>query len=130
MSKSKGQNDYQNWPSKENFAYYKIPKKYSYSLTKKAGRTFLKESTKDGTMTNFLGTMRNIFEPIRRQIENFKTIEKDSHLIRNKQELVEPFNKNSINVLVRNFSSKKPLLLGNSSNASQNEIMVKEVSSV
>ena len=58
-------------------------------------------------MTNFLGTMRNIFQPMKRQIENFETIEKDSHLIRNKQELVEPFNKNSINVLVRNSPRKK-----------------------
>ena len=107
MSKSKGKNDHQNCSSEENFTYYKIPKRYSYSLPKKAERTFSKESTKDGIMTNFLGTMRNIFEPIRRQIENFKTIEKDSHLIRNKQELVEPFNKNSINVLVRNSPRKK-----------------------
>lgn len=74
--------------------------------------------------------MRNAFQPMKRQIENFKTIEKDSHLIRNEQELVEPFNKNSIKVsVVRNFSSKKPLLLGDSSNASQNKI-VKEITSV
>ena len=33
-------------------------------------------------------------------------------------------------ILVRNSSDKKPLLLENSSNASQNEIIVKEISSV
>ena len=131
MSKSKGKNDYQSCSSRENFTYYKIIKNYSYSLTKKAEGTFSKESKKDGIMANkcFVGTMRNAFQSMKRQIENFKLIEKDSHLIRNEQELVELFNKNPIKVLVRNSSTKKPLLLGDSSNASQNEI-VKEISSV
>ena len=57
---------------------------------------------------------------------DFIGIENDDNLICNEQELVELFNEHYINI-VEKSSGKKPLSLGNSSDASQDEMTVKEI---
>ena len=60
---------------------------------------------------------------------DFIGIENEGNLICNEQELVELFNEHYINT-VEKSSSKKLLSLGNSSDASQDIITVKEIISV
>ena len=60
---------------------------------------------------------------------DFIGIENEGNLICNEQELVELFNEHYINT-VEKSSGKKPLSLGNSSDASQDEMTVKEIISV
>ena len=60
---------------------------------------------------------------------DFIGIENEGNLICNEQELVELFNEHYINI-VEKSSRKKPLSLGNSSDASQDEMTVKEIISV
>ena len=57
------------------------------------------------------------------------SVEKDGDLISNEKETVELFNQNYINI-VENSSGKKPSSLGDSSNASRDELAVKEIISV
>ena len=51
MIKSKAKNSYVKWPSRENFVAYKKSQKQTL-LTKKAKRTFFKEATESGVMSN------------------------------------------------------------------------------
>ena len=60
---------------------------------------------------------------------DFIGIENEGNLICNEQEFVELFNEHYINI-VEKSSGKKPLSLGNSSDASQDEMTVKEIISV
>ena len=59
----------------------------------------------------------------------FRGIENEGNLICNEQELVELFNEHYINI-VEKSSGKNPSSLGNSSDASQDEMTVKEIISV
>ena len=58
---------------------------------------------------------------------NFIRIENDNNRICNEQELVELFNEHYINK-VETSSGEKPFSLGNSSDASQDEMTDKEIS--
>ena len=60
---------------------------------------------------------------------NFIGIENEGNLICNEQELVELFNEHHINK-VEKSSGEKPLSLGNSSDASQDEMTDKEIISI
>ena len=60
---------------------------------------------------------------------DFICVEKDGGLISNEKELAKLFNQNYINIL-ENSPGKKPLSLGDSFNASQDELTVKENVSV
>ena len=60
---------------------------------------------------------------------DFISIENEGNLICNEQEFVELFNDHYINI-AETYSGKRPLSLGNSSNASQDEMTVKEIISV
>ena len=60
---------------------------------------------------------------------NFIRIENEGNLICNEQELVELFNEHYINK-VEKSSGEKPLSLGNSSDASQDEMTDKEIISI
>ena len=51
MTKSKVKNSYVKWPSRENFVAYKKSQKQTL-LTKKTKRTFFKEATESGVMSN------------------------------------------------------------------------------
>ena len=92
-------------------------------MTKKAKKIFfLKEATKSGIISNkkFWSTVKS-FLTNKGCISN----EKDGDLISNENELVERFNQNHINI-VENSSGKKPSLLGDCLNVSQDEITIKE----
>ena len=60
---------------------------------------------------------------------DFIGIENEGNLICNEQELVELFNEHYINI-VEKSPGKKPLSLGNCSDAFQDEMTVKEITSV
>ena len=62
-------------------------------------------------------------------LNNFIGIENEGNLICNEQELVELFNEYYVNI-VQKSSGKKPLSLGNSSDAFLDEMTVKEIISV
>ena len=104
---------------------YKKSKNKCNSLTKKAKKIFFKETTKDEIMSNkkFWSTVKH-FLTFKGRISNDLSGEKDGDLISNKKEIVELFNQNYINI-VENSSGKKPLSLGDSLNASQDELTVK-----
>ena len=97
-------------------------------MTKRAKRDFFKEATKDGIMTS-----KKIWRTVKPFLTNngcisndFIGIENDDNLICNEQELVELFNEHYINI-VEKSSGKKPLSLGNSSDASQDKIQLKKL---
>ena len=95
-------------------------------MTKKAKRDFFKEATKDGIMTSkkFWHTVKPFLTNNGCISNDFIGIENDDNLICNEQELVELFNEHYINI-VEKSSAEKPLSLGNSSDASQDEMTVK-----
>ena len=99
-------------------------------MTKKAKRDFFKEATKDRIMTS-----KKIWRAVKPLLTNNDCIsdfigrENEGNLICNEQELVELFNEHYINI-VEKSSRKKPLSLGNSSDASQDEMTVKEIISI
>ena len=128
MNKSKAKNRYLNWPSRENFISYKRTKNKRYSLTKKAKGDFFKKATKDRIMTSKkFWCIVKLFLTNNGCISNdFIGIENEGNLICNEQELVELFNEHYINT-VEKSSGKKPLSLGNSSDASQDEMTVTEI---
>ena len=100
-------------------------------MTKKAKRDFFKEATKDGIMTSkkCWCTVKSFLTNNGCTYNNFIGIENEGNLICNEQDLVELFNKHYINI-VEKSSGKKPLSLGNSSDASQDEMTVKEIISI
>ena len=130
MNNFKAKNKYLHWPSRENFISYKRTKNKCNSLTKKAKRDFFKEATKDRIMAS-----KKIWRAVKPLLTNNDCIsdfigrENEGNLICNEQELVELFNEHYINT-VEKSSGKKPLSLGNSSDASQDEMTVKEIISV
>ena len=128
MKKSKTRNKYLKWPSRENYVSYKKSKNKCNSLTKKAKKIFFKEATKDGIMSNkkFWSTVKPFVTNERYTSNDFISLEKDGGLISNEKELVERFKQNYID-LVENSSRKKPLSLGDCSDASQDELTVKEI---
>ena len=131
MEKLKTRSKYLKWPSRENYVSYKKSKNKCNSLTKKAKKIFFKEATKDGIMSNkkFWSTVK-LFLTNKGGISNdFISVEKDGDLISNEKEIVELFNQNYINI-VENSSGKKLSSLGDSSNASRDELAVKEIISV
>ena len=100
-------------------------------MTKKAKRDFFKEATKDGIMTSkkFWHTVKPFLTNNDCTSNDFIDIENEDSLICNKQELVELFNEHYINIAEKS-SGTKPLSLGNSSDAAQDEITVNEIISV
>ena len=124
-NKSEAKNKYLNWPSGENFISYKATSKRN-SLSTKAKRNFFKETTKDGIMAskNFWRTVKPYLTNNGCISNDFIGIENDNNPICNEYELVELFNEHYINI-VEKSSAKKPLSLGNSSDASQDEMTVK-----
>ena len=94
----------------------------------KSKKSFFKEATKDGIMTNkkFWRTVKPFLTNNGRIYNDFICIEIEGNLICNEQELVELFNEHYINI-VEKSSGKKSLSLGNSSDASQDEMTVKEI---
>ena len=115
MNKSKTKYKYLNWSSRENFISYKRTKNKWNSLTKKTKRNFFKEAKKDGIMASkkFWRTGKP-FSTNNGCISNyFIGIENDGNLKSNEIE--------------EKSSAKKPLSLGNSSDASQDEMIVKEI---
>ena len=128
MNKSKVKNKYLNWPSRENSISYKRTKNKSNSLTKQAKRDFFKEPIKDGIATNkkFWHTVKPFLTNNACVSNDFIDLESEANLICNEQELVELFNEHYVNI-VEKFSGKKPLPLGNSSDASQDEMTFKGI---
>ena len=134
MNKSKAKNKYLNWPSRENFISYKRTKNKCNPLTKKTKRNFFKEAEKGGTMTSkkFWHTVKPFLTNNGCISNDFIGIENEGNLICNEEELMELFNEHYTwtLLLVEKSSSKKPLSLGNSSYASQDEVTVEEIISV
>ena len=97
-------------------------------MTKKAKRNFFKEAEKDGTMTskNFWHTVKPFLTNNGCISNDFIGIENEGNLICNGQELMELFNEQCINI-VEKSPGKIPLSLGNSSDASQDEMTVKKI---
>ena len=128
INKSKAKNKDLNWPSGENVISYKRTKNKCNSLTKKAKRDFFKEATEDGIMTSkkFWRTVKPFLINIGCTSKDFIGIENEGNLICNEQELVELFNEHYINI-VEKSPGKKPLSLRNSSDASQDEMTVKNI---
>ena len=99
-------------------------------MTKKAKRDFFKEVTKDGIlMKNFWRTVKPFLTNNGCMSNGFIGIENEGHLTCNEQELVELFNGHYINMAEKS-SGKKSLSLGSSSDAPQDEMIVKEIISV
>ena len=91
----------------------------------------MSKKAKDGIMTN-----KKVWRAVKPFLTNngcisndFIGIENEGNLICNEQELVELFNGHYINI-VEKSSGKRPLPLGNSSDASQDEMTIKEIISV
>ena len=77
--------------------------------------------------TKNFGILLNLFLTNNVCVSNdFIDIESEANLICNEQELVELFNEHYVNI-VEKFSGKKPLPLGNSSDASQDEMTFKGI---
>ena len=131
MNKSTAKNKYLNWPSRVNFISCKRTKNKCSSLTKKAKRDFLKEATKDVIMISkkYGRTVKLLLTNNGCISNDFIGMENESNLIFHKQEFMELFNKHYINI-VEKSSGKKPLSLGNSPDASQDKMTVKEIISV
>ena len=131
MEKSKTRNKYLKWPSRENYLSYKKSKNKCNSLTKKAKKIFFKEATKDGIMSNtkFWSTVKPFLTNKGSISIDFISVEKDGDLTSNEKEAVELFNQNYINI-VENSIGKKPSLLGDCLNVSQDELTIKEIISV
>ena len=123
MNKSKAKKKYLNWPSRENFVSYKRTESKCNSLTKKAKRDYSQEAAKDGIMTDkkFWRTVKPFLTDNGCTSNHFTSIKNVGNLIINEQELVEVFNEHYINI-VEKPSCKKPLSLGNSSDASRDDI--------
>ena len=128
MNKSKAKKNYLNGPSRENFISYKRTKNKCNSLIKKAKRDFFKEATKNGIMTSkkFCSTVKSFLTNNGCISNDFIGIENEGNLICNEQELVELFIEHYINIGEKS-SGKKPFSLGNSSDASQDEMTVKKL---
>ena len=105
--------------------------KRTNSLIKKAKINFFKEATKGGIMSSktFWRTVKPFLFNNGCTTKYFINIENDGNLTNNEQELVELFNNHFINI-VEKSSGKKLESLGNSSDASQDEMTVKEIISV
>ena len=101
MTKSKVKNSYVKWPSRENFVAYKKAKDKCNSLTRKAKRTFFKEATKSGVMSNrtFWKTVKPFLRNKGRMTNDCISIEKDGDIVRDEKVLVELFNGNYINTV-------------------------------
>ena len=97
-------------------------------MSEETKRDFFKETTKDGIMTSkkFWCFVKPFLTSNGCISNDFVGIENEGNLICNEQELVELFNEHYINI-VEKSSRKKPLSLGNSSDASQDEMTVKEI---
>ena len=95
-------------------------------MTKKAKIDFFKEAAKDGIMTSktFWRTVKHFLTNNGCISNDFIGIENEGNLIFNEQELGELFDEHYI-IIVEKSSGKKPLSLGNSSDASQDEMTVK-----
>ena len=99
-------------------------------MTKKAKRDFFKEVTKDGILIKkFWRAVKPFLTNNGCRSNGFIGIENEGKLICNEQELVELLNEHYIN-MVEKSSGKKPLSLGSSSDAPQDEMIVKEIISV
>ena len=118
MNKSKTKNKYLSWPSRKIFISHKKIKNKCNSLTKKVKRHFFKQATKNGIMTN-----KKIWRTVKPFLTNNACISNDFIGIENE------FNEHYIN-MVEKSSGKKPLSLGSSSDAPQDEMIVKEIISV
>ena len=95
-------------------------------MTKKAKRDFFKDATKDGIMTS-----KKFWSTAKPFLTNNGCIFNDAMSIENEGNLIcnEVFNEHYINIAEKS-SDKKPLSLGNSSDASQDEMTFKEIISV
>ena len=131
MEKSKTRNKYLKWPSRENYLSHNKTKNKCNTLTRKTKKNFFREATKDGIMSNkrFWSTVKPFLTNKGYISNDFISIAKDGELISNEKELVELYNENYINI-VENTSGTKPSSLGNCSNKSCDEMIVKEVISV
>ena len=100
-------------------------------MTKKSKRNFFKEATNDAIMASkkFWHTIKPFLANNGCISNDFIGTENEHNLICNKQELVELFNEHYINI-VRKVFWQKSLSPGNSSDASLDEMTVKEIISV
>ena len=89
IMKSKTENKYWNWPSRENFISYKITKNKCNFLTKNTERDFFKEVAKDRIMSNkkFWHTVKPFITNNGCISNDFIGIENEGNLISNEQEL-------------------------------------------
>ena len=128
MSKSKVQNSYVKWPSRENFVAYKKAKNEFNSLTRKAKRKFFKKATKSGVMSNrtFWKTVKPFLTNKGCMTNDDISIEKDGDIVRDEEVLVELFNENYINI-VEISSGKKPSSLGNCEDSAQDDATVDKI---
>ena len=90
MEKSKTRNKYLKWSSRESYVSYKKSKNKCNSITKKAKKTFFKEATKDGIMSNkkFWSTVKPFLTNKGCILNDFESVDKDGDLISNEKELV------------------------------------------
>ena len=114
MIKSKVKNSYVKWPSQENFVAYKKAKSKCNSLTRKAKRNFIKETTKSGMMSNrtFWKTVKPFLTNKGYVTNDCINIEKEGDIVRDEKVLVELFNENCINI-AEISSGNKPYSLAN-----------------
>ena len=128
MTKPKAKNSYVKWPSRENFVAYKKAKNKCNSLTRKAKRTFFKEETKSGVMSNrtFCRTVKPFLTNKSSMTNDCINTQKDGDIVRDKKVLVELFDENYINI-VEISSGNKPLSLGNCEDSAKDDATVDKI---
>ena len=100
MDRSRFQNKYLKWPSRENFLAYKKEKNICKSLTQKAKKDCFKKATVDGVMSNrqFRNTVK-LFLTSKALLHNDNiSIDINGNIVEGEQKLTKEFNSYYINI--------------------------------
>ena len=128
MDRSRFENNYSKWSSRENFLEYKKPKNIWNSLNKKAKKDYFKKATADGVMNNrkFWNTVKPVV--ISKDFFHNDNISIDiyGNIVEDLQNLTKEFNSYYIN-MAKTTSGKPSMKLENNLDYINHSLITKRI---